>query len=133
MDLTKLDSFLENQPAYRRKQITQAIWQAGVDDWQKITTLPKDWRDELASACPLTIAGEVLAGEDNKSYKATLHLFDGRFIETVLLLSGDRQTVCFDSSWLSVGVFICATGRLGFKRNLAYGKLRPKFYFLIVG
>ena len=69
---------------------------------------------------PLVTISSTLAAEDG-TVKFTFRLADGAVIESVYLPEGDRRTVCV-SSQVGCGLAcdFCATGRLGFRRDLAW-------------
>ena len=47
-------------------------------------------------------------------------LADGEAIESVLIPSGKRRTLCISSqAGCALGCVFCATGRMGFRRNLS--------------
>lgn len=130
MDITKLDDILKDEPAYRAKQAREAVFKLLVDDWSQAQGLPFGLREKLAHTCPLKINAEILNAKESQSSKALITLADGKKIETVLMrhdghkqadLSGKgRNTVCVSSQvGCPMGCFFCATGKLGFSRNLA--------------
>lgn len=109
---------LADQPAYRHKQVYQAIYQQLITDWAEALTLPKDLRARLAQEKPLEIKAEISA--DAETEKALIELEDGNKIESVLIRNADgRNTVCVSSQvGCAMGCSFCATGDNGFKRNL---------------
>jgi len=120
MDLKNLEKILENEPKYRIKQAKEAVFQKIIEDWDKATNLPKDLREKLSGECPLEISAEVFPSEKNDCLKARIVLKDGLKIETVLMRHNDkRNTVCVSCQvGCALACEFCATGRMGFKRNL---------------
>ncbi len=120
MNLTKLDDVLKNEPAYRRKQAKEAVFKDLIDDWQKAAALPLVLRQKLNKDCPLSISGQTFVSKDKATVKAVITLDDGLKIESVLMRHQDsRNTVCLSSQvGCPLGCSFCATGKLGFKRNL---------------
>jgi 23S rRNA (adenine2503-C2)-methyltransferase len=116
----QLEDILKNQPAYRIKQIKQAIFVELIDSWDKAMTLSKDLRSKLAKKLPLAINAQIFESKDKATVKALMTLTDGLKIETVLMRHGDkRNTVCVSSQvGCPLGCKFCATGAMGFKRNL---------------
>jgi len=108
------------KPAFRIKQIKQAVFIDLIDSWDKATTLPADLRLQLNKKFPLAIDGEIFKSKDKGTTKALLTLNDGLKIETVLLQHGDkRNTICVSSQvGCPLGCLFCATGQMGFLRNL---------------
>jgi len=96
-----------------------------IEDWDKATSLPLSLREKLKKEVPLTIKAKLLQSKDKKTIKALLELEDGIKIESVLMLHNDnRSTVCVSSqAGCALGCLFCATGQLGFKRNLDYWEI----------
>lgn len=118
MNLDNLNKILSDQPAYRYRQVREAIFRHLISDWEEAQNLPKSLREQLARECPLKIEAEEL--RDRRSTKAAMRLEDGNIIEAVLLNNNDgRHTVCVSSQvGCPIGCGFCATGKIGFKRNL---------------
>lgn len=118
MDLSKLDNLLEKEPGYRKKQVYKAVFVDLIADWKDATTLPAGLREELAEQYPLAIEAENT--ESGDSSKAVITLADGLKIETVVMCHEDgRNTVCVSSQvGCPLGCLFCATGKMGFSRNL---------------
>jgi len=119
-NLDQLKKTLINEPPYRLKQATTAIFKNLISDWHEATNLPKDLRQRLAKDCPLEIRAHLKVGREKDTVKTLITLDHGLKIESVLMRHGDgRQTVCVSSQvGCPMGCAFCATGRLGFKRNL---------------
>lgn len=122
MNIEKLNEILVNQPKFRYAQAKKTIYKDLLDDWSKATVFPLALREELNKKCPLDIKHKLLIAKDNNSTKALVELEDGLKIEVVLLRhSGGRNTVCVSSqAGCALGCSFCATGKMGFKRNLEY-------------
>jgi len=120
MNLDKLNEVLEKGPVFRKVQAQKAIFQDLIDDWSQAKTLPVDLREELNKKCPLKINVQATVSEEEESIKALIILSDGLKIETVLMRHKDgRNTVCVSSQvGCPLACSFCATGRIGFKRNL---------------
>lgn len=118
MDLTNIKTVLKDQPKFRYKQVDKAIYQDLIEDWLEATNLPVNLRQELKKECPLEIKAELSGQGDNQ--KALITLADGLKIETVLIKHRDgRNTVCVSSQvGCLMGCVFCATGKIGFRRNL---------------
>lgn len=131
MNLKKLEKIIANQPKYRIKQIYQAIFNNLINDWTKISNLPLALREELSKDCDLKIEGEVFIAKDEESQKALITLNDGLKVETVLLKHSDgRNTVCVSSQvGCPLGCQFCATGQMGFKRDLTYLEIIEQILF----
>ena len=131
MNLEKLEKILEKESRFRYKQIQKAIYKDLVTDWSQITTLPKSLREELKKEISLEVPGKIFKGKDREVVKALLDLEDGEKIETVLMRHSDgRNTVCVSSQVGCVlGCKFCATGKMGFKRNLSASEIIDQVLF----
>ncbi len=131
VDLSKLETILAGEPAYRAKQAREAVFGSLIDDWSQARELPENLRQKLAAECSLDINAEIFHSKDGASAKALITLADGAKIETVLMRHGSRpraslafqagrNTVCVSSQvGCPMGCAFCATGKMGFKRNLS--------------
>ena len=114
--------------AFRARQIADAIWKdGGVTDAAAIRTLPADLREALARDFRLDTVedSELRLGDDGQTEKSLHRLADGQLIESVLMHyparpgSRERHTLCISSqAGCAVGCPFCATGELGFGRDL---------------
>lgn len=125
MNLEKLEEILENEPKYRLQQVRQAVFLEAVGSWDEVSTLPKNLREKLNKEVPLEIKAEVLESGDGRSRKALITLEDGEKIETVLMQSkSGRVTACVSSQvGCALGCSFCATGKMGFSRDLTIGEI----------
>jgi 23S rRNA (adenine2503-C2)-methyltransferase len=131
MDLNKLRAVLRDQPKYRVKQAEEAIFSELIDDWDKATSLPKGLREQLKTDFPLTINGEIFETENKKTTKALITLEDGQKVETVLMNHKTRFTACVSSQvGCALNCGFCATGKMGFSRDLTYDEIILQVLFL---
>lgn len=107
-------------PAYRVDQIFARLWQKPVASWQEVSNLPKELRQALDEDHPLPrLALDVQQTSNDGTKKFLWRLPDGEAIESVLIPSGTRRTLCISSqSGCALGCVFCATGTMGFRRNL---------------
>ena len=85
-------------PAYRAGQILRRLWQAPVATWTEATELPLALRAALDAAFPLArLAAEVEQLSADGTRKFLWRLADGEAIESVLIPSGGRRTLCISS------------------------------------
>jgi len=124
----------EGQPAYRARQIRDAIWRQNAQTAEEMLTLPAAFRSRLAHAFRIdTIVDDEIRLADAGLTEKTLHLLsDGALIESVLMhypargfagssrpLHRERHTLCISSqAGCAVGCPFCATGELGLGRDL---------------
>lgn len=111
-------------PSYTFDQIIYAIYKKGVVDYTGITTVQKQLRirlkEELGEILALKKIYELTGGQ---AHKVLFETRDGQRIETVLMIfrPGDdmHESLCISSqSGCALGCKFCATGAIGFKKNL---------------
>jgi 23S rRNA (adenine2503-C2)-methyltransferase len=120
------------EPAYRVRQLADAIYRELTPDFAQMSALPATLRERLAEtatiASPQTRA--LVSSKDGRTRKLLLALRDGRLIETVLMLypaspeGRARATVCVSTqAGCAYGCTFCATGQMGFERHLTAGEI----------
>lgn len=125
MDLKKLSAFLKEkgQPAFRLKQVRDAVYKNFAASWDEIPALPAAVREELKGEFRIHSLDtlKTLAGKKNDAIKFLFELKDGLKIETVLLnLMPEKWSLCISTQvGCPVRCPFCATGRKGLKRNLS--------------
>jgi len=124
----------EGQPAYRARQIRDAVWRQYAGTAEDLRTLPAPLRTSIDEAFRIdTIVEDEVKVADGGLTEKTLHLLeDGSLIESVLMhypargfaaagrpAHRERNTLCISSqAGCAVGCPFCATGELGFGRDL---------------
>ncbi|HEX2450774.1 MAG TPA: 23S rRNA (adenine(2503)-C(2))-methyltransferase RlmN [Gemmatimonadales bacterium] len=107
-------------PGYRAGQIHRRLWVAPVASWAHASELPRDLRSALDDAFPLPrLTAATIQQSSDGTRKFLWRLADGEAIESVLIPSGTRRTLCVSSqAGCALNCSFCATGRMGFRRNL---------------
>ena len=125
MNWSAWQEFLSSRPAFRRRQLEQAVFQHLIIDWSAATTLSAADRAWLTDNCPLEIKADIFGQPSDPAQKAKLALSDGAVVETVLMRHSDgRRTVCLSSQvGCPLGCLFCRTGQQGFQRNLTAGEM----------
>lgn len=132
--LAELGADLEGwgEPAYRAGQVFEWIYKKGAGSFDALTDLPKGLRQKLEDhfrLSSLDLADEIRS--DDGTQKFLFRLDDGAFIETVLIPSGTRRTLCLSTQvGCKFGCVFCASGREGFKRNLSPSEILGQILFL---
>jgi 23S rRNA (adenine2503-C2)-methyltransferase len=126
MDLADLCEALgPGQPAYRAKQIYQAIYRGQAPELVQISTLPARMREDLAGRHALglpEVARLYQSADGTRRY--LLRLDDGRTVETVLMPEGERHTICISSQvGCPVDCRFCMTALMGLERSLTAGEI----------
>ena len=108
------------EPAYRLRQIMPRLWQRPAASWADATDLPAPLRGALEEAFSLhRLSLKVHQVSNDGTQKFLWELGDGEAIESVLIPEGKRRTLCISSqAGCALGCVFCATGRMGFRRNL---------------
>jgi 23S rRNA (adenine2503-C2)-methyltransferase len=107
-------------PRYRADQLMRKLWVAPVETWEQATELPAALRAELARTHPLPrLREDVIQQSTDGTRKYLWRLGDGEAIESVLIPSGGRRTLCISSqAGCALRCAFCATGLMGYRRNL---------------
>lgn len=135
------------QPAYRGRQLAEALYRQWADTLDEISTLPVELRGRMARAgygvgLPRIIES-FLSVDGTERYLVAGH--DGQTVETVWMPEGDggelgdgsetgeqeyrdqeyrRATICVSSQiGCAVNCQFCLTAKLGLQRNLTAGEI----------
>ncbi|MEO6351152.1 MAG: 23S rRNA (adenine(2503)-C(2))-methyltransferase RlmN [Candidatus Limnocylindrales bacterium] len=120
------------QPGYRARQLSEHIWSGAAQSAEELHTLPAALRAAIGTDFRLNTVSDVEVREADKglTQKALHRLDDGRLIESVLMRypargwRKARATVCISSqAGCAVGCPFCATGELGFERDLTTAEI----------
>jgi len=130
MNISKLGKLLATEPKYRFKQAFSAIFKDLIADWDEASSLPIAIREQLKENCTLGIDAEITKSADGTE-KALIKFEDGLAVETVLISHRDgRHTVCVSSQvGCPMGCLFCATGKIGFRRNLTREEIVEQVVF----
>src|SRR3989475_1462160 len=114
-----------DEPAYRARQVFRRLWERPVESWDDATELPAGLRRALAAALPLRrlrLSARQVSRDGTEKY--LWDLGDGEAVESVLIPEGKRRTLCISSQvGCALGCVFCATGRMGFRRNLSVAEI----------
>ncbi|MDD5251106.1 MAG: 23S rRNA (adenine(2503)-C(2))-methyltransferase RlmN [Patescibacteria group bacterium] len=120
-------------PAYRWRQAEEALFRPGATGWSDATSLPREMQTTLAEKMPwISVAPDkILSNANGDTHKAALRLADGAIIETVLMRNRRGQwTICTSNQvGCAMRCAFCATGRLGFTRNLTADEIVDQYRF----
>ncbi|MEP7066071.1 MAG: 23S rRNA (adenine(2503)-C(2))-methyltransferase RlmN [Gemmatimonadota bacterium] len=109
------------EPGYRAAQVVRHLWENPAADFTAMTVLPVALRTSLAERFTIPRL-EMVARQTSSdgTEKFLLRLPEGQEIETVAIPEGGRLTLCISSqAGCALQCAFCATGRMGFQRNLA--------------
>ncbi|MBB6016157.1 23S rRNA (adenine(2503)-C(2))-methyltransferase RlmN [Deinococcus radiopugnans] len=110
---------------FRRTQLLEWVYVQGVGAFENMTNLPAELRGELADKYHLNPFREIeTVRSTDGSVKYLFTLQDGRQMEAVYMPYLDRKTVCVSTMvGCPAKCSFCATGAMGFGRNLTPGEI----------
>ena len=126
------------EPGYRARQVADQLWSDRSVDLDGPRTLPAGLRAALGDAFRFDTMAEtsVRPADEGLTEKALHVLDDGRTIESVLMRypargpRRERATICISSqAGCAVGCPFCATGELGFWRDLSSAEIVDQVRF----
>ncbi|WP_025209503.1 23S rRNA (adenine(2503)-C(2))-methyltransferase RlmN [Hippea sp. KM1] len=119
---------------YRAEQIFSFLYKQKVSSFDDITVLKKDVRKALAEQFFIyRIEKQSVSSSDDGTRKYLFKLNDGVFIESVLIpMNRGRFTICVSTqAGCRMGCKFCATGRMGFKRNLTTSEIVSQVVYIL--
>lgn len=116
---------------YRRAQLAAWLYAKGARQWEEMTDLPKALRAEWAEQYRISEFAEVTPfPSQDGSVKYLFTLLDGQKTEAVYMPYLNRKTICISSMvGCPAGCTFCATGRMGFGRNLTAAEILDQILF----
>jgi 23S rRNA (adenine2503-C2)-methyltransferase len=133
MDLTDFQQLLgSDEPAYRARQLFDAVYRKQVADLSEISNLPKTLRTRLLSSGSLGLPdAEHLYESVDGTRRYLLRLQDNRSVEAVLMPESGRDTICISSQvGCPVDCKFCLTALMGLERNLTAGEIVGQVLFI---
>jgi 23S rRNA (adenine2503-C2)-methyltransferase len=127
-ELTALEGALESwgEPGYRARQIWQGLYQNLWVRPEQFSNLPAKLRQRLSEEYRFSSLNpsQNLHSKDGETIKNLFGLQDGSAIEAVLMNYEKRRTLCISTqAGCAMGCVFCATGQMGFRRNLSSGEI----------
>jgi 23S rRNA (adenine2503-C2)-methyltransferase len=124
----ELESFLAGlgKERFRAGQLLRWIYPRGVTDFQRMTDLAKEFREELTRrAVVSTFAAEAEEVSADGTRKFLFRLADGESVETVLIpMEEGRATLCISTQvGCAMQCSFCLTGTFGLTRNLSAAEI----------
>lgn len=134
LELPDLQATLgSEQPAFRARQLYDAIYRQRIGELAEVTNLPLSLRKELASRVSVGLpepAAEFKSTDGTRRY--LLKLQDDRTVETVWMPEEGRDTVCISSQvGCPVNCQFCLTALMGLERNLTAGEIVGQVLFVM--
>lgn len=114
------------EPPYRVSQLWQGLYRHLWNHVEQFTPFPKALRQKLSEHFVFEAMHPVTetVTEQGLTRKILFHTPEGNPVETVLMQSKERNTLCISSqSGCGMGCVFCATGQMGFLANLTSGQI----------
>ncbi|MCD4752713.1 MAG: 23S rRNA (adenine(2503)-C(2))-methyltransferase RlmN [Anaerolineaceae bacterium] len=121
-----------NVKSYRLKQLWQGLYHQYWETFEDFSTIPKSLRRILKEKFTFDQLKpiNIVTSQDGKTEKTLLELSDGKTIETVLMRYDTRNTICISTQvGCSMNCDFCATGQMGFHRNLSTAEIVKQVLF----
>lgn len=132
MTLNELKEFfvLIGESNYRGEQLFNWIYNHISFDYSEMQNFPKELRMRLSSESELQTL--QLTAEQNSIITGTKKFlystYDNKKIESVLIPDGERNTLCISTQvGCPLDCKFCATGLMGYKRNLSPGEIVDQY------
>jgi 23S rRNA (adenine2503-C2)-methyltransferase len=120
------------EPAFRAGQIFSWIYHKGASEFDQMSNLPAGLRQRLSENFVIFNL-EISAAQESKdgTKKFLFKLQDDQFIEAVAIPSEKRLTGCIScQAGCKFACAFCASGFLGFKRNLSCSEILDQVLYL---
>ena len=112
---------------YRIDQFNDQFYKQAINSFDELTTWPNNIREKLKKEVEFSTLDHIQDNysSNSKTIKTEFKTKDGFPIESVLMQYKDgRNSVCVSCmSGCPVGCEFCATGKMGFNRNLSYREI----------
>jgi 23S rRNA (adenine2503-C2)-methyltransferase len=127
LTLAEIESLMKEwgEPRFRAGQIYDWIWKKSAGSIEAMSNLSKGLREKLAAeyTIPKVVIHHSQYSNDG-TIKNRLQLHDGHFVESVLIPTEKRITVCVSSQvGCSLSCKFCATGYLKRQRNIDFDEI----------
>jgi len=120
-----IEKFLKKKkvPSYKQKQFNELFYKHAISSFDELTTWSEELRSELRDEIPFSTLKEIRTeqSKNGNTTKVLFHTKDSFPVETVLMKYRDgRNSLCISCmSGCPVGCTFCATGQMGFNKNLS--------------
>jgi len=132
-NLEELEKFIisHGYPKYRAKQIYTWFFKNCTSKTEEMHNLSNDLKMFIDEAC---ITETLILSKKIESNETTKFLFQtqsNHLIESVSMIENDRHTICLSSQvGCALDCDFCATGKMGFKKNLSSGEIIDQLLFI---
>lgn len=130
MTLSELENWVETtleDKKFRARQLWRWLYRSEklAATFDEMTDLSKSFREKLKQHARIdTLAMNSVHQSEDGTRKLTYRLDSGGVIESVVIPTEGRTTLCVSSQWgCALNCQFCLTGRTGFKRSLTHGEI----------
>lgn len=114
------------ESSFRVKQLWQGLYLNLWNSAEQFTNLPIPLRQKISNTFDFShlYPDITQSSHDGETVKTLYHLPDNQPIEAVLMRYERRRTLCISTqAGCAMGCVFCATGQMGFRRNLSSGEI----------
>jgi len=120
----------EGEPQYRAEQVFKWMYGDMVNDFSEMSNLPKSIRERLSERFrmdTLSYGSDEISNETGTK-KYIFETIEGNKIESVVIPEKKRTTLCISTQvGCPLDCKFCATGLMGYKKNLSAGEIFDQF------
>ena len=132
LSLSELEEFfLEiGEKKFRAKQIFEWLYDKHCSDFSEMQNISKELRQKLSDNFEIDTLKLVDSqkSQSTRTEKFLFETYDERKVESVLIPDGERNTLCISTQvGCPLDCKFCATGLLGYKRNLTVGEIADQY------
>lgn len=138
LSLQQIEEIIEEfgEKPFRAKQVFQWLWLHNVCDFEQMKNISKNLREYLQQNFSINTIriNQSIQSQIDQTIKYTFTTYDNKLIEGVLIPSKKekfRVTACISTQvGCQLNCSFCATGQMGFARNLTKAEIYEQVYLL---
>ncbi len=127
LSLAEIEDFFreKNEKHFRARQVYEWIWKKTCRSFDEMTNLSMENRQQLETHFSFPVLQEEKEVRDpDGTMKFIFRMPDQELVESVLIPADGRTTACISSqAGCALACRFCATGMLGFRRNLTFTEI----------
>lgn len=118
---------------FRANQLYEWLWKKNASSFDQMSNIPLSFRKKIEEIAYIDSIEQIHQQKSkDKTFKCTFKTTDEhQLVESVLIPTSIRMTACISSQvGCSLSCKFCATGKLGFKRNLSVGEIVDQLVYI---
>lgn len=117
------------QKSFRARQVARWVYETDVGGFEEMTDLPAAERAALSEKYVVgRLDVDTVKVSEDRTAKHLWRLHDGELVESVLIPTDERLTLCLSSqAGCAMGCTFCATGWSGFRRHLTAAEIVAQY------